>query len=130
VTSDNGVITLSGMAQKPYALIVSGQAKAPVLSVVCQQKGKKIAHASFCREGIAGVGDDQESATGVSHGNLQSFGYVGRTEPECIHLMQIEVARFRNDWLSDSGARIQFWWRGRRAGTAGLGVATKTKHQW
>jgi hypothetical protein len=33
VTSDNGVVTLSVMAQNSYSLMVSGQAKTPVLSV-------------------------------------------------------------------------------------------------
>src|SRR5512135_715396 len=42
VTSENGVTTLGVAAQKPY---VSGQPKTPVLSVVCQQKGKKVVHA-------------------------------------------------------------------------------------
>jgi hypothetical protein len=41
VTSDKGVVTLSMTAQTAH---VSGQAKTPVLSVVCQQKGKKFTH--------------------------------------------------------------------------------------
>jgi hypothetical protein len=107
VNSDNGVITLSVMAQKPYALIVSGQAKTPVLSVVCQQKGKKISHAiTFSPGGILTeqeyssfgnsaslvlgmtIGEHQQSTTWVSHGNLQSFDYVGKTEPERIQFLQ------------------------------------------
>jgi hypothetical protein len=106
VTSDKGVITLSVMAQKPY---VSGQAKTPVLSVVCQQKGKKIAHAiTFSPGGILTeheyssfanstslvlemtIEGHKQSTTWVSHnfqsfgsdGKAQSFDYVGKTEPE------------------------------------------------
>ena len=68
VTSDNGVITLSVMAQKPYALIFSGQPKTPVLSVVCQQKGKKIAHAITFSPG--GILTEQEYS---SFGNSASL---------------------------------------------------------
>src|SRR5271157_4348864 len=99
VTTDNGIITLSVMAQKPYALIVSGQTRTPVLSVVCQQKGKKIAHAiMFSPGGLVTeqeystfgksaslvleitIGEHKQSATWVAQGNLQSFDYVGKTE--------------------------------------------------
>jgi hypothetical protein len=109
VTSDNGVITLSLMAQKPYALMVSGQAKTPVLSVVCQQKGKKTAHAiTFSPGGIVTeqefssfgnsaslvlemtLAGHKQSTTWISHGgNLQSFDYVGKTEPERIQFLQV-----------------------------------------
>ncbi len=107
VTSDKGVITLSVTAQKPYELIVSGQAKSPVLSVVCQQKGKKIAHAiAFSPGGLVTeqeystfgksaslvleitIGGHTQSATWVAQGNLQSFDYVGKTEPERIQFLQ------------------------------------------
>ena len=104
VTSDKGVITLSVMAQKPY---VSGQAKTPVLSVVCQQKGKKIAHViTLAPGGILTeqeyssfgnsaslvlemtIGGHKQSVTWVSHANLQSFDYFGRTELERIRFLQ------------------------------------------
>ena len=106
VTSDKGVITLSVMAQKPY---VSGQAKTPVLSVVCQQKGKKIAHAiTFSPGGILTeqeyssfgnstslvlemtIGGHKQPTTWVSHNfkSFQSFDYVGKTEPERIQFLQ------------------------------------------
>jgi hypothetical protein len=111
VTSDKGIITLSVMAQKPY---VSGQAKTPVLSVVCQQKGKKIAHAitfspggtlteqeyssfgnSTSLELEMTIGGHKQPTTWVAH-NYQSFGsnnfpsydYVGKTEPERIQFLQ------------------------------------------
>ena len=106
VSSGNGVVTLSVMAQKPYALIVSGQAKTPVLSVVCQQKGKKIAHAiMFSPGGLVTeqeystfgksaslvleitIGEHKQSATWVAQGDLQSFDYVGKTEPERIQFL-------------------------------------------
>jgi hypothetical protein len=107
VASDNGIITLSVKAQKPYALIVSGQTKTPVLGVVCQQKGKKISHVITLSPG--GILTEQEyssfgnsaslvlevtlagqkhSVTWVSHGNLQSFDYFGKTEPERIQFLQ------------------------------------------
>jgi len=107
VTSDNGIVTLSVPAQKPYALTVSGQAKTPVLSVVCQQKGKKIAHAiTFWPGGILTeqeystfgssaslvlvmtIGEQKHSTTWLSHRNLQSFDYVGKTEPERLQFLQ------------------------------------------
>ena len=107
MTSDYGVTTLSVMAQKPYALIASGQAKTPVLSVVCQQKGKKIAHTiTFSPGGIlteqeystfgssaslelnVTIGEHKQSATWVSHNNLQSFDYIGKNEQERIRFLQ------------------------------------------
>lgn len=107
VTSDKGVITLSVMAQKSYGLIVSGQPKTPVLSVVCQQKGKKITHAiTFLPGGILTeqeystfgksaslvvemtIGGHKQSATWVSQGNLESFDYFGKTEPERLQFLQ------------------------------------------
>ena len=107
VTADNGVVTLSVSAQKPYAVIVSGQPKTPVLSVVCQQKGKKIAHAvTFSPAGILteqeystfgssaslvleiNIGEHRQRTTWVAHGNLQSFDYVGKTEPERLQFLR------------------------------------------
>jgi hypothetical protein len=107
VTADNGVVTLSVMAKKSYAVIVSGQAKTPVLSVVCQQKGKKIGHAiTFSPGGILTeqeystfgssaslvlqmtLGGHKQNTTWESHSNLQSFAYVGKTESERIQFLQ------------------------------------------
>ncbi len=107
VTSDKGVTTLSVMAQKPYGLIVSGQAKTPVLSVVCQQKGKKILHTiAFSPGGIVTeqeystfgksaslvlemtIGEHKQSTTWVAQNNLQFFDYMGKTEPERIQFLQ------------------------------------------
>lgn len=107
VTSDNGVTTLSLMAQQPYGLIYSGHAKTPVLGVVCQQKGKKIVHAiTYSPGGIVTeqeysawgnsaslvlemtIGEHRQPTTWVSHSNFQSFDYVGKTEPERIHFLQ------------------------------------------
>lgn len=107
VASDSGVITLSVMAQKPYISGPSG-AKTPVLSVVCQQKGKKITHAiAFSPGGILteqeyssfgksaslvlemNIGGHKQPVTWVSQGNpFQSFDYVGKTEPERIQFLQ------------------------------------------
>jgi len=106
VTSDKGVITLSVMAHKPY---VSGQAKTPVLSVVCQQKGKKFTHeitfepggmlteqeySSFGKSTSltleTTIGGNKQKTTWVSNNdkNFQSYAYVGKTEPERIHFLQ------------------------------------------
>jgi hypothetical protein len=105
VTSDKGVITLSVMAHKPY---VSGQAKTPVLSVVCQQKGKKITHAiRFSPGGVLThqdystfgqssslvlqmtIGGHKQSTTWVSQENpFESFDYIGKTEAERIQFLQ------------------------------------------
>ena len=68
VSSDKGIITLSVMAQKPYTLIASGQAKTPVLSVVCQHKGKKSAHAITFSPG--GILTEQEYSTFGSSASL------------------------------------------------------------
>ena len=107
LNSDKGVITLSVMAQTPYALMPSGQAKTPVLSVVCQQKGKKVAHViTFSPGGILTeqeystfgssatltlemtIGAHKHSTIWVSHSNLQSFDYFGGTESERIQFLQ------------------------------------------
>jgi hypothetical protein len=111
VTSDKGVTTLSVKAQKAY---VAGQSKTPMLSVVCQQKGKKIVHAIvFAPEGfvteqeVSSFGNstsldlemtigEHKQATNWVHQNFQSFksinygsyDYVGKTEPERIQLLQ------------------------------------------
>ena len=107
VSSDKGVTTLSVMAQKPYQLMVSGSPKTATLGIVCQQKGKKIVHAiTFSPGGIVTeqeystfgasaslelevtVGEHKQSSTWTSHANLQSFEYVGKTEPERIQFLQ------------------------------------------
>lgn len=107
VTSDKGGVTLSVMAQKSYSVIVSGQPKTPILSVTCQKKGKKITHTiTFSPGGILTeqeystfgssaslvlditIGEHKQSAAWVAHNNLQSFDYVGKTEPERIQFLQ------------------------------------------
>ncbi len=107
VTAEKGIVTVSVAAQKPYTLTVAGQPKTPLLSVTCQQKGKKIAHViTFSPGGIlteqeystfgnsasleldVTLGEHKQSTTWVSHGNLQSFDYYGKTEPERIQFVQ------------------------------------------
>ena len=106
VTSDKGVVTLSVTAQKAH---VSGQAKTPVLSVVCQQKGKKFTHAITFQPGgmlteqeyssfgnsttlvlEMTIGGNKQSTTWMSHNfkSFQSYDYVGKTEPERIQFLQ------------------------------------------
>jgi hypothetical protein len=106
VTSDKGVVTLSMTAQTAH---VSGQAKTPVLSVVCQQKGKKFTHeitfepggmlteqeySSFGKSTSltleTTIGGNKQKTTWVSNNdkNFQSYDYVGKTEPERIHFLQ------------------------------------------
>ena len=106
VTSENGIVTLSVVAQKPYALIASGQEKTPVLTVICQQKGKKFAHAlKFSPGGILTeqefstfgssaslvlemiIGEHKYSTTWAAHGDLRSFDYVGKTEAERLQFL-------------------------------------------
>jgi len=107
VTTDHGVVSLSVKAQVPYALIASGHAKAPVLNISCQQKGKKFSHAiTFSPGGIlqeqqystfgnsaslvleVTVGGQKLSTNWVSYGNLDSFAYLGKTEPERLNFLQ------------------------------------------
>ena len=106
VTSDKGVTTLSVKAQKAY---VAGQSKTPMLSVVCQQKGKKFTHAITFQPGgmlteqeyssfgnsttlvlEMTIGGNKQSTTWMSHNfkSFQSYDYVGKTEPERIQLLQ------------------------------------------
>ena len=108
MTSENGTVVLSVMAQKPYSLTVSGQAKTPVLSIVCQQKGKKIAHVitfspgsilteqEFSTFGASAslalemtIGEHKQSTTWVAHSQLQSFDYVGKTEADRAQFVQV-----------------------------------------
>jgi hypothetical protein len=108
VSSDKGVTTLSVTAQKPYALAASGQARSPVLSVSCQQKGKKIVHTiTFAPGGILTqqeystfggsatltlemtIGAHKQPTIWVAHGDIQTFDYYGKTEPERIQFLQI-----------------------------------------
>ena len=101
VSSENGIATLSVTAQKPYALIAGGQLKTPVLSVSCQQKGKKTLHSiTFSPGGILTeqeystfgssaslvlsvyLGGQKLSTNWVAHGNVETFGYYGKTEQD------------------------------------------------
>ncbi|HVP53966.1 MAG TPA: hypothetical protein VMU45_03145 [Candidatus Eisenbacteria bacterium] len=107
VSADKGVVTLSVASQKPYALMVSGHPKTPLLSVTCQQKGKKVSHAiTFSPGGIlkeqhystyggsaslvleVTVAGQKHSTNWVSYGNLETFAYLGKTEPERVNFMQ------------------------------------------
>ena len=107
VSSEKGVVTLSMMAQKPYTLMGSSQARTPVLSVSCQPKGKKVVHAiTFSPGGILTeqeystfgrsatltlemtVGAHKQSTIWVAHGNLEAFDYYGKTEPERVQFLQ------------------------------------------
>lgn len=107
VTTDNGVVTLSVDAQRPYVLATSSETKTPVLSVVCQQKGKKLSHAiNFSPGSIlkeqqysnfgnsaslmleASVGGQKLSTNWVSYSSLDSFAYYGKTEPERLNFLK------------------------------------------
>ncbi len=108
VSSEKGVTTLSVTAQKPYALAASGQSRTPILSVSCQQKGKKIVHTiTFSPGGILTeqeystfgasatltlqmtAGAHKQSTVWVAHGDIQAFDYYGKTEPERIQFLQV-----------------------------------------
>ncbi len=107
VSSEKGVTTMSVTAQKAYKLMASGQARTPVLSVSCQQKGKKIVHEiTFSPGGILTeqeystfgasatltlqmiFGTHKQSTIWVAHGDIQSFDYYGKAEPERIQFLQ------------------------------------------
>ena len=106
VSTDHGVVTLSVSAQKTYALSASRQAKAPVLSIGCQQKGKNVLHSvNFAPGGIlteqeystfgksaslaleVTVGEQKLSTNWVAQGNLENFAYFGKTEPERLNFL-------------------------------------------
>jgi hypothetical protein len=108
VTSDHGVVSLSIGAQKQYALMVSGHGKAPVLSIGCQQKGKKFSHSiTFSPGGIlteneyssfgnsaslvleVTLGEQKLSTNWIAYGNVDTFAYFGKTEPERVNFLQI-----------------------------------------
>ena len=106
VSNDHGVVTLSVNAQKTYALTASRQAKAPVLSIGCQQKGKNVWHAiNLSPGGIVTeqeysnfgksaslalevtIGDQKLPTNWVAQGNLETFAYFGKTEPERLNFL-------------------------------------------
>ena len=107
VTSENGVVTLALVAERPYSLMTAGQQRTPVLSVICQQKGKKTGHAiAFSPGGIlseqqystfgnsasltlsVNLGGQKASTNWVSYGNVENFTYYGKTEPERIAFLR------------------------------------------
>lgn len=101
VTSENGVITLSVEAAKAYKLTTAGEAKVPLLTISCLQKGKKTAHSvTFSPAGIlteqqystfgssaslslaVKLGDQTVATKWVAYGNVDTFAYYGKTEQE------------------------------------------------
>jgi hypothetical protein len=107
VSSEKGVTTLSVMAQKPYAATSTGQPKTAMLSVICRPKNKKMAHAITLSPGgilteqeystFGGsaslvlemtIGGHKQSTTWVSHEDLRSFEYIGKTEAERVHFLE------------------------------------------
>jgi hypothetical protein len=104
VTSEKGVTTLSVMA---HAANVAGQRKTAVLTVTCRPKNKKMAHTITLLPGgilteqeystFGGsaslvlqmtIGGQKQSTTWVSHEDLRSFDYVGKTEAERVHFLE------------------------------------------
>lgn len=107
VSSEKGITTLSVMAQQPYAAGAAGHGKVAMLSVVCRPKNKKMAHGITLAPGgilteqeystFGGsaslvlemtVGGQKQSTTWVSHEDLRSFDYVGKTEAERIQFLE------------------------------------------
>ena len=101
VTSEHGIVTLSVAAQTPYTLMATGQPKTPVLTVSCQQKGKKTGHSiTFSPGGIlteqqystfgsstsllltVKLGGQKLSTNWVAYGSVETFAYYGKTEQE------------------------------------------------
>ena len=112
VTSEKGVTTLSVRAQKAYD---SRKTKTPMLSVVCQQKGKNVVHAiTFSPEGTLTeqeystygnstslvlemtIGESKQRTNWVYQNfenfkptpGFHGFDYLGKTEPERVQLLQ------------------------------------------
>jgi len=107
VTSENGVVTFALAAEKPYSLMPAGQQRTPVLSVICQQKGKKTGYTiTFSPGGIlseqqystfgnsasltltVSLGGQKASTNWVAYGNVENFTYYGKTEPERIAFLR------------------------------------------
>lgn len=103
VTSEKGMVMLSVAAQKPYMLMGTSQPKTPVLTVTCQQKGRKTGHSvTFLPGGIlteqeystfgssaslalvAHLGEQTFSTNWVAYGNVETFTYYGKTEQERV----------------------------------------------
>jgi hypothetical protein len=108
VSADHGAVTLSVSAQKAYALTASSHAKAPVLSISCQEKGKKFSHTiTFSPGGLlteqqystfggaaslelqVTAGEQKLATHWVAHGSLENFAYLGKTEPERLNFLQV-----------------------------------------
>ena len=101
MTLANGMVTLSLAAQKAYTLTPGGQLKTPVLTVSCQQKGKKTVRSVTFSPGAI-LTEQEYSAFGnsaslrltvklaehklstnwVAYGNVETFAYYGKTEQE------------------------------------------------
>ena len=101
VTAENGIVTMSVAAQKSYTLLAAGAPKTPVLAVICQKKGKKTGHViTFSPGGIlkeqelstfgnsaslllsTKLGEQTLSTHWIAYGNVETFTYYGKTEPE------------------------------------------------
>ena len=106
VTPGSGNVTLSVAAQKPYQLIGT-EVKRPVLSVVCAQNGKKVAHiVKFAPGGVLAdesldfssgqtqhvlavtIDGHQQATSWASFGDPITLAYYGKTEPERMNFIQ------------------------------------------
>lgn len=106
VTAENGIVTMSVAAQKPYILMAAGAPRTPVLAVACQQKGKKTGHViTFSPGGIlteqefstfgrsaslllsVHLGEEKLSTHWVAYGNVETFAYYGKSEQERLSFL-------------------------------------------
>ena len=106
VSQGNGVVVLSVRAQTPYQLL-SDEGKVPTLNVECTHKGKKSAHlvifspggtlvADSTEEGGRGgqqtlnmtIGGTKRMTTWASFGDVGSFTYFAKTDPERLQFIQ------------------------------------------
>ena len=107
VSAQNGIVTLTAPAQKPYTLMGSSQSRVPILSLACQRKGKKSGHSIVFSPGSA-LAQKQFSTFGstatvsleitleghrqatawVSAGSADDYAYFGKTEPERVQFLQ------------------------------------------
>src|SRR5271169_4255218 len=106
VSQGKGAVELSVSAQKPYQLM-SSEAKTPILSVDCAQKGKKSAHVLKFLPETSVAEDGAEVATGsgqqifnmtisgvkqmttwVQSGDTITFAYFAKTDADRVKFIE------------------------------------------
>ena len=103
VSQSQGHVVLSVVAQQSYQLMM-GEAKRPILSVECAQKGKKTGHVVTLRLGTPLAEDNDKTGlqiltvsidghshdtTWMAYRDSVTFAYFGKTEPERFAFIQL-----------------------------------------